>query len=601
MLQLLRARRFAPLFWTQLFGAFNDNFFKSALVVTLTFGALSSTSWSIDSLVNLSTALLVLPFFLFSALAGQLADRFDKATLIRGLKVSELCVMVLALVGFSISSLPLLFAALFMMGTQSAFFGPVKYAILPQHLEDDELLGANGLVEMGTFVAILGGTIVGALVVALPGIGVPLVGACLIAVSLLGMLSARFVPAAPPSVDAPKVDWNLVRGTVETIRIGRKDRGVWRAILGASWFWGVGAFVLGQMPRLAETLGGDERALTWMLSAFSVGIAIGSVLCEKLNAGRIEVGRVPLAGVLMSVSLVALAYATTITWACVALATLGFFGGMFIVPLYAFMQHHAEAEERSRVIAANNIVNAAFMVGAAIYAMVRLGSVSLSWLIVEVAILHGVATLVAAVFVHRALIRLTIRRIVRTMYRVDASGLDAIPAEGAAVVVANHQSFIDAFILGGLSQREIRFVMDHRMANLPGMAWFFRLTGAIPIASRKDNPELLKRAFEDIDAALANGELVGIFPEGMCTRDGQTNEFKPGVEKILARRPVPVVPIALDGLWGSFFSYRHGYPMKSFPRRFWSKIRVAVGAPRPPEVSADELREVVERLRAGAG
>ena len=569
-------------------------------MVTLTFGAMRSTEWSIDSLVNLSTALLVLPFFLFSALAGQLADRFDKARLIRALKVTELLVMLVALVGFVISSLPLLFGALFMMGTQSAFFGPVKYAILPQHLADDELLGANGLVEMGTFVAILAGTIVGALVVALPGIGIPLVGACLIAVSLLGMLSARFVPAAPPSQEA-RVDWNLVRGTVQTIRIGRRDQGVWRAILGASWFWGVGAFVLGQMPRLAETLGGDERALTWMLSAFSVGIALGSVLCEKLNAGRIEVGRVPLAGVLMSVALVALAYATTIAWACVALTALGFFGGMFIVPLYAFMQHEAKADERSRVIAANNIVNALFMVGAAIYAMVRLGSVSLSSLILEVALLHGFATVVAAVFVHRALIRLTIRRIVRTMYRVDAEGLDGIPAQGAALVVANHQSFIDAFILGGLSQREIRFVMDHRMANMPGMRWFFRLTGAIPIASRKEDPALLERAFEEIDAALANGELVGIFPEGMCTRDGETNAFKPGVEKILAKRPVPVVPIALDGLWGSFFSYRHGYPMKSFPRRFWSRIRVAVGRPQTPELSADELREVVERLRANVG
>ncbi len=601
MLKLLRARRFAPLFWTQLFGAFNDNFFKSALVVTLTFGAMSSTELSTDALVNLSTALLVLPFFLFSAVAGQLADRIDKSRLIRILKMTELGVMVIALIGFTMGSLPLLFAALFMMGTQSAFFGPVKYAILPQHLADEELLGANGLVEMGTFVAILAGTIVGALVVAVPGIGIPLVGASLIAVSLAGIFSARFVPSAPPSGQT-KVDWNLVRGTVETIRIGRREQGVWRSILGASWFWGVGAFVLGQMPRLAETLGGDERALTWMLSAFSVGIAIGSVICEKMNAGRIEVGRVPFAGVMMSISLVGLAYATTIVWACVALAALGFFGGMFIVPLYAFMQHEAKEEERSRVIAANNIVNAAFMVGAAIYAMVRLGSgVELSSLVLEVAILHGVATIVAAVFVHRGMIRLTIGRIVRTMYRVDVEGLEAIPAEGAALVVANHQSFIDAFILGGLSQREIRFVMDHRMAQLPGMRWFFRLTGAIPIASRKDDPKILEAAFEEIDAALANGELVGIFPEGMCTRDGETNVFKPGVEKILQRRPVPVVPIALDGLWGSFFSYRHGYPMKSFPRRFWSKIRVVAGKPRSPQLSADELREVVERLRGSVG
>lgn len=597
VLHLLGTRRFSPLFWTQLLGAFNDNLFKSALVVTLTFGTLRSSGLSVDALVNATTVLLVFPFFLFSALAGQLADRVDKARLIQRLKLSELLVMLLALGGFLAESLPLLFAALFLMGTQSAFFGPVKYAILPQHLEESELVGGNALVEAGTFVAILAGTILGALLVALPA-GVAIVGLALVAVSAAGVAAARRVPPAPPE-GIVELDLHLPRATLATLRIARRDRQVWRAILGVSWFWAVGAFVLGQMPRLATSVGGDERTLTWMLATFTVGIGFGSVACEKLSRGRVEVGLVPLAGLAMAGALVAVSQARTVVGVCTALSALGVFGGLFIVPLYALMQARARGHERSRVIAANNIVNALFMVVAAAYATARLAmGITIDRLVVEVAALHLIVVAAALVMLRREVLRVFVGFLIRRMYRVDARGLDEhVPAEGPALLVANHLSFIDAFVLGGLCPRPVRFVMDHRMTRMRGLRWLFRLARVIPIAPRKEDPALLERAFADIDAALEAGELVGIFPEGKCTRDGATDTFKPGVERILRRRAVPVVPIALDGLWGSFFSYARGYPMRSWPRRFRAPVRVVAGPPLPPTTSAEDLRAAVERLR----
>ncbi|MCU0676974.1 MAG: MFS transporter [Myxococcota bacterium] len=609
MLALLRTRRFAPLFWTQLLGAFNDNLFKSALVVALTFGAFRDAALPIDALVNLATALLVLPFFLFGSLAGQLADRFDKATLARALKLAELVAMVVALVGFSLASLPLLFVALFLMGTQSAFFGPIKYALLPQHLKPEELVAGNAAVEAGTFVAILGGTLAGALIVAIPNVGVPLVGGAIVLVALVGVLTAKAIPAAPGSAHA-KVDANLVRGTRELLRVARRDRAVWGAIVGLSVFWLGGAVILGQLPRLAEALGGAEDALTIMLAAFSFGIGAGSFIAERIARGRILVGSVPFALAAIGALTAWLPSAASVGSAAMLLFAIGVSGGLFAVPLMTLLQARAREDERARVIAANNVVNSLFMVLGAAYAAWRLsgGDVAttdvvvdagvkgpLASLFLELGLFLVLASLVAFVATLRDAMHLLIAGLVRVMYRVDARGLDRVPSEGAALVVANHESFVDAFVLGGLCARPIRFVMDHRMTKMPGLGWLFRAARVIPIAPAKEDPELMARAFEEIDAALAAGEVVGLFPEGKCTRDGEVDVFRPGVERILAARPVPVVPVALDGLYGGFFSYANGVPMKTFPRRFWSRVRVRAGAPVELR-EASAIREAVLAL-----
>ena len=598
MLKLLRTRRFGPLFRTQLLGAFADNLLKSALVAALAFGGLHTTM-PVATLINVATALLVLPFFLFGALAGQLADRFDKARMVRVLKGVEVLVLGLAFVGFATESAPLLFVALFGMGTQSAFFGPLKYALLPEHLEPDELVAGNALVELGTFVAILVGTLVGTLAGAAPGAG-STVGVALVVVALLGLYASRRIPAAPPTARIA-VDLRPVRSTVATLRLGFRDSATGMAIVGVTLFWAVGALVLGQLPTLATELGWDEHGLSLLLAAFSIGIGIGAALCERWSHGHVERGYVVIAALGMALGLTALAVASTMGGALIAVAILGVAGGFYVVPLQALLQRRAKAEERARVIAANNIVNAAGMVlaagGAALAASV---AVSAGALLAIAAIVVVAITAIAGWRWRCDLIRVATRALVHVLYRVDAKDLDRIPSEGAALIVANHLSFVDAFVLGSLLDRNPRFVMDHRMFRLPVLSFLFRAARAIPIASRKHDPACFDAAFDAIDDALAAGEIVMIFPEGKCSRDGEMDTFKSGMEHILDRRPVPVIPVGLGGLWGSWFSYDGGYPMKKLPKRFRSSVRIRVGATLAPSVSADEARSAVAPLIVAA-
>lgn len=597
MINLLRTSRFAPLFWTQLLGAFNDNLLKSAIVAALTFGTLQRADMPLDVLVNVVTGLLVLPFFFFSAVAGQIADRMDKSTLARVLKVVELGAMGLAAAGFVTGSVHVLLLALFAMGTQSAFFGPVKYAILPQHLEEEELVAGNALVEMGTFVAILVGTLAGTLALALGSAGLYVVAGAIVLVAGAGVVSARFVPSAPAAESASSVRIRPIAAFAEAAQAGARDRRVAGAILGVSAFWGLGAVVLGQLPRLAMDLGAGEHGLTGLLAAFSVGIGIGSFFSERVARGGLELGVAPFGALGIAIVALLLPTCTTLLSACLAIGTMGVFGGLFVVPLYARMQQHAREDERSRVIAANNIANAIFMVAGAGYAAWRLGSgAPLNALFVDLGLAQLLVAAIAIQWLARDFLHVLMRRLVNALYRLDVKNLDRIPKHGAALLVANHVSFVDAFIVGALIGRPMRFVMDHQMAKLPGLAWFFRLGGAIPIASRKQNPALLETALATVDSALANGELVMIFPEGKCTRDGEVDTFRRGVEAILTKQPVPVHPVGLRGLWGSVFSYRGGYPMTHRPRRFRARVQVSVGEALAPTTSADELRAAVLAL-----
>jgi 1-acyl-sn-glycerol-3-phosphate acyltransferase len=607
MLSLLRTRRFAPLFATQLLGALNDNLFKSALVVMLTVGTAAHAGLPVDTLVNLSSALLILPFFFFSSLAGELADKLDKSRMIRALKLFELAVMVAAAIGFWLDSLPVLFVCLFLLGVQAAFFGPLKYGILPQHLEARELVGGNALVEMGTFVAILAGTLVGGLIIALDGIGVAAMSLTVIAVAGMGWLASRAIPGAPASAPELRVDWNLPRSTYRNLRLAAKNRPAFKSIVGASYFWFMGALLLAQLPLIASRiLAGDERTITVLLALFTVGIGAGSVLCERLSRGRIELGLVPIASVMLVAILAHFAHGLSIAQpnghvpfgVGLDLFALGAAGGVFVVPLYALMQERSAPEERSRIVAANNILNAIFMCTAALFAigMHALG-LSIPELLYASAAIALIATVVAAIWTRDFVLRLLISAVVRVFYRVRVDGISHVPDHGPALIVANHVTYVDAGVLGGLCHRPVRFVVYHKIHDQWTMRWFFRLVRAIPIAPRGEDPERLERALEEIDRALADGEVVGIFPEGKLTRDGELDVFKPGVERILERRPVPVVPVGLRGLWGSFFSHADGKPLAKWPRRFWSRIHVVFGAEIAPALaSADLLRARVAEL-----
>jgi len=615
---LMRERRFAPFFWTQFAGAINDNVFRNALVIFVAFQGAARTGLDANTLVNLAGAVFIAPFVLLSATAGQLADKLEKSRLIRRIKLAEIAIMALALHGFWMRDLSILFVTLALMGVQSTLFGPVKYAILPQHLRNDELVGGNGLVETGTFVAILLGTIVGGLVVAIEPSGPVWAGVIGVAIAVLGWLASRRIPYTPPVAPALAINWNPVTETWRNLRVAYRNRVVWRSMLGISWFWFYGTTFLAQFAGFTrDALGGDEAVATLLLAVFSVGIGVGSLLCERLSGRRVEIGLVPFGSIGLTVFAVdlwfaarglaatepgglAAFFAQPAHWRVTFdLVMIGLFGGFYIVPLYAMIQERSEPSHRSRIIAANNILNALFMVASAAIAIALLAAgLSVVDLFLVTALLNAAVAAYIYTLVPEFLMRFVAWMLVHTMYRVERRGLDHVPEEGACVVACNHVSYVDAVVISAYVRRPIRFVMDHRIFATPFMGFIFRAMRAIPIAPAKEDAARKEQAFAEVRKALGEGEIVGIFPEGRLTGDGEMQPFRPGIERILEETPVPVIPMALSGLWGSFFSRSfEGKAMRRW-RGAFSRIALVAGAPIPhAQVTLEGLRERVLALR----
>ena len=615
---LLKERRFLPFFVTQFLGAFNDNVFKNALIILIAFQAADPAQSNL--LINASAGLFILPFFLFSATAGQLADKYEKSNLMRWIKALEIVIMLGAAAAFILNSIPLLIGLLFLMGAQSTLFGPVKYSILPQHLQPEELVGGNGWVEMGTFLAILIGTLLGGVLIAIQGQGPWLVGGVVVILAILGFFSSLFIPCAAPDAPDLRINWNPFSETWRTIAITRRNRTVFLSVLGISWFWFLGATYLAQLPNYTKlTLGGDEHVVTLLLTLFALGIGVGSLLCERLSGRRVELGLVPFGAIGLTVFGVDLFFAAPLAgpeaslmgaaeflrnvshWRVLLdILLMGMFGGFYIVPLYALVQQRSEPSYRSRVIAGNNILNALFMVASALLAILFLDSVGLSipQFLLLTAVFNALVAIYIFTLVPEFLMRFIVWILVNTVYRLRTQGLENIPDEGPVVVVCNHVSFMDALVVIGCCRRPIRFVMDHQIFKIPLLSFVFRTAGAIPIASAREDQEVLEQAYNRVAAYLEEGEVVGIFPEGQLTKDGEIGSFKSGIERIIRRNPVPVVPMALRGLWGSFFSRRYGKAMRHCPQRFWSRIELWVGEPVTPEQATSALlRERVAALR----
>ena len=612
---LMRQRRFLPFFSAQFLGAFNDNLFKIALVLLVTYSGVYSEA-QVGLLTNIANGLFILPFFLFSATFGQLADKLEKTILIRATKLLEIAIMVIATVGFYYQHMPILLVALFLMGTHSTLFGPVKYGILPQHLRRDELIAGNGLVEMGTFVAILLGQLVAGLF--MDAGQVMAACAAMIGVAVVGYLIARQVPVAPATDPALQVNWNFITETGRLLKYAASQRVVFLAILGISWFWFYGAILLAQMPAFAkQTLTAEKSVFILLLAVFSVSIGIGSLLCEKLSQSRIEIGLVPFGSIGLTVFALDLAFAShlpaTATLRTVAefLATpgslriladiflIGLFGGFYIVPLYTMIQTRTAETHLSRVIAANNVLNAAFMVVAAgLGAGLLAAGLSIPQLFLVLAVLNAAVVIYLYKLVPEFLLRFVAWILINTIYRLRERGMAHIPHEGPAVLVCNHVSFVDALIISAAVPRPARFVMHHTIFKIPVLSWLFRTVKAIPIAPAKEDAAMKERAMDAVAQALADGELVCIFPEGKITSDGNINEFRPGIEDIIKRTPVPVVPMALRGLWGSYFSRKGGAAFRGIPWKFWLKVElVAEAAVAPEQVSAADLQQRVTTLR----
>ena len=612
---LLTQRRFLPYFITQFFGAFNDNIFKNVLLLFVAFAGANVLPISSNLFINLAAGLFILPFFLFSASAGVLADKYEKSAFIRKVKLAEIGIMCLGAIGFITESYSILLLLLFLMGTQSAFFSPVKYALLPQQLKSEELVPGNALVETGTFLAILLGTL-GAGLIASAENAKYVAAAAVVVFAIVGYLASRHIPNAPACAPDLKFRWQPIKQTKQTIAIAKSDRTIFQSIMAISWFWFLGAAYLTQFPNFTHHyLNGNESAVSFLLALFSIGIATGSMTCDRLSNHRIEVGIIPIGsfGITIFGYLMAQAVPDNLPiftdfhsflsyqplWSLFFyLLMIGVSGGIFIVPLYALMQQQAKVTQRAQVIAALNIYNSLFMVGSAILGIVCLTILELSipQLFVILALLNLFVTLYLCLQVPIFLVRFLVWILTHTMYRVNHKNLHHLPEKGGALIVCNHVSYMDALLLSGVCPRLIRFVMEEDYANLPPLRRFLKRAGVIPISA--SNRSSIRRAFSEVEQALAEGHIVCIFPEGQLTADGEINDFMRGMDIILKRSPVPVIPMALKGLWGSYFSRVKGQACRGLPTRFWSRLEIEAGEPVAPlQATTQVMQEKVIQLR----
>ncbi len=606
-LQLLRTRRLLPLFMTQFMGALNDNFFKNALVILILFKIADTAEG--QKLVTLAAGLFILPFFLFSATAGQLADRFEKGGLIRLIKIAEIAIMGLAAVGFHFGWLNGLLVVLFLMGVQSAFFGPLKYAILPDHLKQHELVAGNGLIEAGTFLAILIGTIAGGLLVEPAGENRIIAGGVLV-FALAGYIPSLWIPKAGPASPKLAINPNIVGETLRVIGFARQDRRVFLSILGISWFWLVGATFLAQFPAFAkDTLGGDKTVITLFLTLFSVGIGLGSLLCNRLLQGAVSARYVPIGALGMSLAVLALYFTTRnhvpgdgfidwqaflalpSNWPIVAsLLALAILAGLYIVPLYAIMQHHSEKAVRARVIAANNVLNALFMVVSAIGTLAML-SAGLS--VPEVFLWVAIANFLVAIYICKLLpdtvVKPPLRAILRLLYKVEIEGLDNYAKAGArTVIVANHVSFLDGFLLAVFLPDRPTFAINTYTARQWWMGPFLALIDFFPIDPTR--PLTTKALIHEV----RNGRRIVIFPEGRLTVTGALMKVYEGPGMIADKAGAEILPIRIDGAQYTPLSRLKG----KVRLRWFPQITLTVLAPRRFAV-ADHLRGRQRRQASG--
>ena len=604
-ISLLTKRRFAPMFVVQFLGAFNDNVLKFALLFLANFGIFAREPDKAEMLAAAATGLFILPYFLFSALAGQLADMVDKARLVRWIKAAEVAIMALGLTGFWFQSIPLLLTALFLMGLHSTLFGPVKYSILPQHLGTHEIMGGTALIEGGTFLAILGGQL-------LAGV-VPPWEAGLIATGLavLGFLAALAIPSAPPLRGVHKVDWNVFKGTADILRAAKHGRGVWLSILGISWFFAAGAVLVSEFaPLVSGTLAARQEVATLFLIVFSLTIALGSVAVNKLLRGEVSARYVPVSALFMALGMIDLwlstrGFAVRTAGASVQqfvvtpgairvlvdLAIIAFAGGMFIVPLYAILQLHSPPEERSRIIAANNIVNAGVTV---LIVLAITGLLATGTDVPGLIGVLGFATLVVAFIsiwlLPETLFKAVIRFVLKLLYRVEVSGMEHMPKPGErAVVVVNHLSFLDGIMLGAFLPGRPTFAINTHIARSIWIRPFLALFQAFPVDPT--NPMAAKAMVK----AVREGRTLVIFPEGRITVTGALMKVFDGPGMVADKADAPIIPLRLDGPQYSPFSRMKG----KVRTRWFPKVTLTVLPPRrfaiEGEMSARQRRAIAGR------
>jgi acyl-[acyl-carrier-protein]-phospholipid O-acyltransferase/long-chain-fatty-acid--[acyl-carrier-protein] ligase len=610
-LELLRIRRFLPLFGSQILGAFNDNLFKSAFVMMVTFGADMRHGHDPATLAALAGAALIAPFFLVSASAGELADRFDRATLLKVLKAAEIAIVLAASAALLTQSLTLSLVTLFLLGTQASLIGPLKYALLPQYLRADELVDGNALMEGGTFLAILAGTIAGSIAVAEhwgPAVACVLLVCC----AAGGLGFSLFVPPAAAPAPGLRLSCNLFAATIDVVAQARASAAIWRSILGISWFWTVGAIYLSQLPAFVKiTLGAGSPVVTLFLAAFSIGVGVGSVLCARAMHGEISARYVPLAAILMAMFSFDLAFASAgaVPLAGEVVGVVGFLssgrglrifvdllgvavaGGFFVVPLYAIVQSRSEEAARARIIAANNIVNALFMTIAAVSTAILLAA---GFTIPHVFFVLAALTVVAAVIVCALLpqdvMLMLARALLRAAYRVEVRGLEHVEAAGERVVVTpNHVSFLDGALIAAFLPGNPVFAIDTAQAA--------RRLVRLLLAGAEIYPmdPLRPMATKSLIKAVHAGRRCVIFPEGrLNVTGGALMKIYDGPALVAAKAEATILPVRIDGVEFTAFSRLGG----RLRRRWFPKVTLTIQPPRQLTIPA-AARGRVRRQAAG--
>ncbi|MGX1740069.1 acyl-[ACP]--phospholipid O-acyltransferase [Bosea sp. NPDC055353] len=605
---LMLKRRFAPLFWAQFFSAFNDNFLKNALVFIILYRLAGSHG---EALVTLAGGLFILPFFLLSGIGGQMADRFDKAMMAQRLKLAEIGAAGVAALGFTLHSVPMLFVALFLFGVIAALFGPIKYGILPDHLKREELPAGNALIEGATFIAILLGTIAGGLTAREGGDAAQL-SLLIMVFALACWVATLFIPKTGAAAPDLAIDRNILRSTRDLLKDLWADARLWRTGVMVSLFWLIGAVVMALLPALVKNgMGGTEMVVSAYLATFAIAIAVGSGIGSFLASGRIVLLPVPVAGIVMGLFALDLGWAisgivahqpaqdidvffsNSPAWRVgIDLAGLAIAGGIFIVPSFAATQAWAPAEKRARIVAAVNVLSAAFMVaGAAVVALLQAAGLTLSHLF----LLIGALTIAASVWIFRTLptnpLSDFLSILFRAFYRVEVTGRENIAKAGDnAIIALNHVSFLDAALALSILDKEPVFAIDHGIAQRWWVKPFLKLTRAMPLDPSRP------LATRSLINAVKNGESLVIFPEGRLTVTGSLMKVYDGVGMIAEKSGVPIVPVRIEGLEATIFSR---LTREQVRRRWFPKVRVTVLDPVSLTVP-NELKGKPRRQAAGA-
>ena len=597
MTQIKLPEKFPAYITTLSLGAFNDNFFKMLLqLYVLQMLAFNQA----EGVISTATLLFTIPFVLFGPWSGYIADKFSKTSVMRVVKFIEIGIMLVGVVAFYLTEVNFMLVILFFMATQSTFFGPAKYGYIPEICPPGLVSKANGWVEMSTFASIIIGTAFVGFVMEFHDTNYLVAAIYPVFVAILGAISVLFIKKVPAIGVSNKFPWNPIAGIYRDLRYLKKQKALFLAALANSYFWGLGLIfqtnilIYGKSMFVAAE-SQNTIMLTMMPAYMGVGVAAGSLLASRWSGRKVELGLVPLGGFGMAFCGIALLFTSTSYIATlIVLVMAGIFGGLFIVPLYAYLQFYSREDEKGRVLATAGILNGLFLVlGSILY---YLFVVELSMSAPVIFFIMGIITILAVFYIITVipeyLIRFCFWLLTNTVYRIKIVGAENVPYRGPALLIANHVSFIDAFLIGATIQRFVRFLMHHDYYKLPVINKFFRLMNAIDIHPEAGH-ESVAQSLQHAKKQLQEGHVVCIFPEGKLTRDGNMNEFRPGFETVMKDMDCPIIPIYLYNVWGSIFSREGGKVFKKWSKKIPYPITIEYGKPLTPDTKASQAESVI--------